>query len=120
MAVHRTVVLGSPRAVDQALRASACSRTINTSFVERRHATDRGQNAPKSRRTYRFSKDREVPEAMTDFTTYRSNFCRVARTLRTKGEDGCWLQRTPAMEAGLADHVWALKEWIGLPAVQSG
>jgi hypothetical protein len=30
---------------------SARSRTINTSFVERQHATDRGQNARKSRRT---------------------------------------------------------------------
>jgi hypothetical protein len=50
VAVHRRVVLGSQEAVDQALRASVCSRTINTSFVERQHATDRGQNARKARR----------------------------------------------------------------------
>src|SRR5262249_36228657 len=57
VAVHRRVVLGSPQAVDQALKDSVCSRTINTSFVERQRATDRGQNARKARRTYRFSKD---------------------------------------------------------------
>jgi hypothetical protein len=42
VAVHRRVVLESQQTVDQALRASVCSRTINTSFVERQHATDPG------------------------------------------------------------------------------
>ena len=32
------------------------------------------------------------------------NFCRVHQTLRV----------TPAMEAGIADHVWNLEEVIGL------
>jgi hypothetical protein len=54
--------------VEAVPKASVCSRTINTSFVERRHATDRSQNARKSRRSYRFSKDWEVHEAMTEFT----------------------------------------------------
>jgi hypothetical protein len=31
-------------------KASVCSRTINMSFVERRHGTVRGQNARRSRR----------------------------------------------------------------------
>ena len=70
-----------------------CSRTINTSFVERQHATDRGQNARKARRTYRFSKDWRVHEAMTYFTLYRYNFCWVVRTLQIRartavGSDG--------------------------------
>lgn len=118
VSVRRKVVLGSRRSVDGVLRESACSRTINTSFVERRHATDRGQNARKSRRTYRFSKDWEVHEAMTHFTTYRYNFCWPVRTLRIKGGDGRWHQRTPAMAAGLADHVWSLEEWLRFPAIQ--
>jgi hypothetical protein len=118
VAVHRRVVLGSEQGVDQALQASVCSRTINTSFVERQHATDRGQNARKARRTYRFSKDWRVHEAMTYFTLYRYNFCWVVRTLRIKGEDGRWQRRTPAMAAGLADHIWSLEEWLSFPAVQ--
>jgi len=32
------------------------------------------------------------------------NFCRVHQTLRV----------TPAMEAGLADHIWSLTELVGL------
>jgi hypothetical protein len=65
VAVHRRVVLRGQQAVDRTLRASVCSRTINTSFVERQHATDRGRNA---RKTYKFSKDWRVHEAMTYFT----------------------------------------------------
>jgi len=80
VAVPRRVVLGSQQAVDQALKAAVCSRTINTSFVERQHATDRGQNARKARRTYRFRKDWRVHEAMTYFTLYRYNFGWVVRT----------------------------------------
>ena len=101
-----------------AAQGIVCSRTINTSFVERRHGTDRGQNARKSRRSYRFSKDWEVQVAMSYFTAYRSNFCWPVRTLRTKAEDGRWQQRTPVMAAGLADHVWTLEEWINFPAIQ--
>jgi hypothetical protein len=118
VSLRRSVVWGDERAVEGVLKASVCSRTINTSFVERRHATDRGQNARKSRWTYRFSKAWEVHEAMTYFTAYRYNFCWPVRTLRTQGEDGRWRQRTPAMAAGLADHVWSLEEWISFPAIQ--
>jgi IS1 family transposase len=55
--------------VDRALKASVCSRTINTSFVERQHGTDRHRNARKARKTYRFSKDWRVHEAMTEWHT---------------------------------------------------
>jgi hypothetical protein len=118
VAVERTVVMGTQTQVERALEASTVSRTINTSFVERQHATDRGQNARKARKTYRFSKDWRAHEAMTYFTLYRYNFCWAVRTLRQKGADGRWRQRTPAMSAGLTDHVWSLREWLSFPAVQ--
>jgi hypothetical protein len=76
-------------AVDLALNASVCSRTINTSFVERQHGTDRHRYARKARKSYRFSRDRRVLEAMTYFALYSCNFCWPVRTLRTRGEDGC-------------------------------
>jgi hypothetical protein len=118
VAIDRQVVLGSQEAVDRALKASVCSRTINTSFVERQHGTDRGRNARKARKTYRFSKDWRVHEAMTYFTLYSDNFCWPVRTLRIGGDDGCWQRRTPAMAAGLADHEWSLREWVTFPTVQ--
>jgi hypothetical protein len=119
VSIRRTVVLGDEAAVEAVLKDSVCSRTINTSFVERRHGTDRGQNARKSRRTYRFSKDWQVHEAMTYLTLYSYNFCWCVRTLRVKDEHGRWQQRSPALAAGLADHVWTWPEWFKRPAVQS-
>jgi IS1 family transposase len=118
VAVDRTVVLGTQEAVDRVLKGSVCSRTINTSLVERQHATARGQNARQSRRTYRFSKDWEVHESMSYFTRYRYNFCWPVRTLRARGAEGRWQQRTPAMSAGLSDHIWSMEEWLSFPVIQ--
>ena len=90
---------------------------MNISFVERQNGTDRNRNARKVRKSYCFSKDWSVHRAITYFTMYSDNFCWPVRTLRVKGEDGTWQQQTPAMAAGLADHVRSLSEWLTLPAV---
>ena len=118
MAITLAVVLGTWQAVAAALKRSGASRTINTSFVERHHLTDRHHNARKSRKTYRFSKDWRMHEAMTYFTMYSYNFCWPVRTLAVRDDEGHRRQRTPAMTAGLADHVWTMREWITTPVVQ--
>ncbi len=39
------------------------------------------------------------------------NFCRVHQSLTIKAEDGGkGTKRTPAMAAGVTDHVWTLRE----------
>ncbi len=116
--VEWRVIFGTVLAVVLALLRSLASRTINTAFVERHNGTDRNRNARKVRKTYCFSKDWRMHEAVTYFTMYTYNFCWPVRTLRVKGADGKWQQRTPAMAAGLADHVWTLREWLTYPAVQ--
>jgi IS1 family transposase len=118
VAIITAVVLGTWQAVAGALERSRASRTINTSFVERHHGTDRHHNARKSRKTYRFSKDWRMHEAMTYLTMYSYNFCWPVRTLRERASEGTWRRRTPAMAAGLAEHVWSLEEWLTFPAVQ--
>ena len=112
------VVFGTMAAIQAVLAESKASRQINTSFLERQNATDRHHNARKVRKTYTFSKDWQVHEAMTYFTMYSYNFCWVVRTLRERDDEGHWRQRTPAMAAGLSDHVWSMREWITMPGVQ--
>jgi hypothetical protein len=97
---------------------AAVGEKASTSYLERQNGTDRHRNARKGRKTYRFSKDWEVHEAMTNFTMYSYNFCWVVRTLRQPDGAGRWRQRTPAMAAGVASHVWSLEEWVTLPAIQ--
>ena len=112
------VVFGTMAAVAAALAGSGVSRSINTSFLERQHLTDRHHNARKTRKTYRFSKDWRFHEAATYFTLYSDNFCWPVRSLREPIGEGHYRKRAPAMAADLTDHVWSMAEWITFPAVQ--
>jgi IS1 family transposase len=119
VAVERRQVFGTQDGLDEALGRSAVSSRVNTSFLERQNGADRGRNARKARKTYRFSKDWEVHEAMTYLTMYGYNFCWGVRTLRVKDAKKRWRERSPAMAAKLTDHVWTWQEWFTRPAVQS-
>ena len=116
--VSTRVVFGTPVVVASALASSSVSRSVNTCFVERHNGTDRNRCSRKVRKTYAFSKDWGVHRAASVFSYFSYNFCWPVRTLRVKGEGGRWRQRTPAMAAGLADHVWSLREWLAYPTVQ--
>jgi IS1 family transposase len=118
VAVERRRIYGTVTALVAALAASTVSAEVNTVFVERHNGTDRHRNARKGRKTYRFSKDWEVHQAVSHFTLFSYNFCWPVRTLRRRRRRGKWQQRTPAMAAGLTDHVWSLREWLSFPAVQ--
>jgi hypothetical protein len=55
--VVRTLVFGTLALLQALLSRSSVSTTINTSFVERNHGTDRHQNSRKRRKTNAFSKE---------------------------------------------------------------
>jgi len=109
---YRTV-FGTEEQVAAALKLSTCSRKINTSFIERQNGTDRNRCSRKVRRSYCFSKDWDVHGAATCFSLYSYNFCWAVRTLRRP--DGQKGKCSPAMSAGLADHLWTIKEWLQFP-----
>jgi IS1 family transposase len=113
--VEPQLQFGTQEQLDAALKASKVDRHVNTAFVERHNGTDRHKNSRKARKTYRFSKDWDIHNAVTSFSMYAYNFCWSIRTLRIKNEDGSYRQQTPAMAAGLADHVWSIKEWALFP-----
>jgi IS1 family transposase len=112
------VIFGTVASVMAALSLSSASNAINTAFVERQNGSDRNRNARKVRKTYCFSKDWEVHQAATYFTMYSYNFCWPVRTLRRRDLNDRWQARTPAMAAGLTDHIWPLTEWLSYPGVQ--
>ena len=114
--VVRTLVFGMLCVLVVRLKRSTASTTINTSFVERNNGTDRHQNSRKRRKTYAFSKELGMHRAASYFIGYSYNFCWPVRTLRARQPDGAWVARTPAMAAGLSDHVWSLEEWITYPS----
>jgi len=118
VSVETRVVYGTEEAVAAALESLDIGEKVNTAHEERFHGTDRNRNARKVRKAYTFSKDWEVHVAVTKFVRYSYNFCWPVRTLRVRGESGSWEARTPAMSAGLTNHVWSLREWLTLPSVK--
>jgi IS1 family transposase len=116
--VTTRVVFGTLAAVLAALALSLVSGVVNTVFIERHNGSDRNRNRRKVRKTCCFSKDWEVHEAMTYFTMYSYNFCWPVRTLRVQVGEKEYQQRTPAMAAGLTDHIWTIREWATYPAVK--
>lgn len=113
--VEGRVVYGTMAAALAAVLAAGIGEEVNASHVERFHGTDRNRNARKVRKSYTFSKDWDVHEAVSRFVRFSYNFCWPVRTLRVEVAEGRYEARTPAMAAGLADHVWSLEEWITLP-----
>ncbi len=114
--VVRTLVFGTLYLLGGLLKRSTAGTTINTSFVERNNGTDRHQNSRKHRKTYGFSKDPAMHRAASYFVGYSYNFWWPVRTLRFREGEGPWQARTPAMAAGLSDHVWTIEEWVTYPA----
>jgi len=93
LSARRTPVWGNP---DEA--------HISTSFVERSNLTIRMSMRRFTRLTNGFSKKIENMKHAVALNFVYYNFCRIHQTLRV----------TPAMEAGLTDHVWELEELIAL------
>jgi IS1 family transposase len=77
---------------------------VSTSFVERQNLTMRMGMRRFTRLTNGFSKKAENHAAMVAIHFMYYNFARIHKTLRV----------SPAMAAGLADHIWNLEELVGL------
>jgi IS1 family transposase len=77
---------------------------ISTSFAERQNLTMRMKMRRFTRLTNAFSKKLDNHRHAVALHFMHYNFCRVHQTLRV----------TPAMEAGVTDHVWTIEELITL------
>lgn len=77
---------------------------VSTSFVERQNLTMRMSMRRFTRLTNGFSKKVENLEHAVSLHFMHYNFARIHKTLRV----------TPAMEAGISDHVWSLAEIAAL------
>jgi len=82
--VEQRVVLGTKEQVTEALGQGATSETVNTSYVERYHGTQRHFNARKARKVYTFSKELVFHVAVTWLCVTFHNFGWMPRTLRQR------------------------------------
>src|SRR4030042_4139399 len=91
ISAERTVIQGNPK-----------RSKISTSYIERQNLTMRMQMRRFTRLTNAFSKKLENLKAAVALHFAHYNFVRIHKTLRV----------TPAMEAGIAQSPWALKDLI--------
>jgi IS1 family transposase len=114
---HR-VVFGTQLAIEQVL--AACGWTISTAFIERLNLDIRQRVAAVGRRVNTLCRgEASLLDQMVLFQTYH-NFVLPHASLRqplgvpelTHGTGSAkrWRPCTPAMAAGVTDHVWTLKE----------
>ncbi len=120
--VKTKVVFGKPEAIAAQLASSPVSEIINTSFVERDNLTQRQNNRRLTRRTNGFSKDIGWFEKQLWLSTAYYHLVLPHHSLRQSldtpeptrraGTPKKWRPVTPAMAAGLTDHVWTTSELL--------
>jgi hypothetical protein len=88
----------------EVIRGNPDPKHISTSYVERQNLTMRMSMRRFTRLTNGSSKKAENHAHALSLHYLHYNFARVHKTLRV----------TPAMEAGLAKHVWSFEEIVGL------
>ena len=87
----------------------------NTAYVERTHLTSRHFNSRLTRKTLAYSKALEMHRAAAAWEDIIYNLIRPLKTLRLECTDDPrrrWIPRTPAVVAGLTDHIWTVKELL--------
>ncbi len=116
VAVDRKPVVGTMEQIQAVLDEDDLSSVINTSFVERDNLSVRQHNGRVVRKTLSYSKNWQMHQNAIDFEDALHNFVRAHSSLRIlqprPKRRRKWQDRTPAMAAGLTDHIWTVRELV--------
>jgi transposase-like protein len=115
VSVRQRVVEGTAAGIAAVLTATGTGQGIHTAYIERFNATMRSALAPLVRRGRALAHKAETLQAGMYLVGTAYNFCWAHRSLRQGAPAGSgrkWHERTPAMAAGLTDHVWTTMELL--------
>ena len=113
--IVRRAVVGTEEAIVARLAATRGGATLHTAYSERLNATTRERLAALVRRKRSPARCLATVEAGMWLGGCCDNWCDAHAALRLR-QVGCartWLDRTPAMAAGLTDHAWTVGEVLG-------
>lgn len=115
--IERRVAQGDPDRVAHLIATTQNGPgKINTAYIERLNATFRAHLAWLSRRTRHLAQQSETLTAGMFVTGCFYNLCDAHHSLRCYLAVGTfghrWVQRTPAMAAGLTDHIWTVDKLL--------
>ena len=114
VSISTRVVFGEEDEIKKRLDASPVSNSVNISFIERNNLTLRQHSRRLTRKTNGFSKDIAKLEAQLNLALGYYHFVKEHFGLRQDSKDNSkkWIQRTPAMAAGITDHIWTTRELL--------
>lgn len=114
LSIDRRIVQGCQEMIERLLIITQGGGMINTAYIERLNATFRQRLAWLARRTRNLAQQSETLLAGMFIVGCFYNFCDNHHSLRLKLSVGRrnyrWVQRTPAMAAGLTQHQWSVAE----------
>jgi hypothetical protein len=114
--VKRNILQGSQALVNRLLEITQGGGVFHTAYIERLNGTFRARLAPLGRRTRALARQLETIEGGMFLVGCVYNFCTHHQSLREPiylpGNRRRWVQRTPAMAAGLTDHRWTVHELL--------
>lgn len=87
----------------------------STAYIERTHLTMRHFNSRLIRKSLAISKELDMHKSAAAWEDLYYNLGRPHKSLRVEvaGDlERRWMLRTPAMAAGLTDHIWTVKELL--------
>ena len=114
--ILQRVVQGPAAQVQTLIQLTPGHGGINTAYIERLNATFRQRFSCLARRTRALARTPGTVEASVFLLGCVYNFCTWHKSLRLPlfiaGNGRRWVQRTPAMAAGLTDHCWTFHELL--------
>lgn len=111
VSINKRVIFGEEETIKK--------EDISTSLIERENLSLRQDNRRLSRKTICFSKDVKMLDHQLTLYQVYFNFIKTHLSLRLRIYEQVsgkvyrrWRPRTPAMSAGITDHVWTLRELL--------
>ena len=113
--VETNIVFGSADRIKKRIKALP-GKTINTSYVERSNLNWRLWDAHLTRKSLTFAKSLNWLKAKFSICVSFYNLIRPHETL-SRTESRAFIPTTPAMVAGITNHLWTIKELLGYRAI---
>jgi transposase-like protein len=114
--IKRSLVQGTEALIEALLQRTQGGGQINIAYIERLNATFRSRLSALVRRGRALARQAETlhPAMYLIGTVY--NFCSYHKSLRLPiylpGNRHRWVARTPAMAAGITDHLWTVEDLL--------
>ena len=114
--ITRRLVQGTPIQIEALLRQTQGGGQINTAYIERLNATFRARITALTRRGRALARQTTSLHCAMHLMGTVYNFCTYHKSLRVPvylpNQRRRWIQRTPAIAAGITDHRWTVIELL--------